>query len=168
MPRGFDTLTPILWRKIANARFEAGGAGGGFLGKPHAPNALIKNDVEYLLMPRKPGGYRHPPPATRVLSVIAAAHHRRWFQPVWTDLTGAATRLHPAPYPVELATRLFRLFAFAGDTVLDPFLGSGTTALAAARWGRHSRGVAIAPAYHALALQRRREQGGPVRGRTAP
>ena len=165
---GFDNLTPIIWRKIANATYEAGGAGTGFLGKPYEPNAVIKNDCEYLLMQRKPGGYRHPPPATRVLSIIAAEHHRRWFQPVWTDITGAATGAHPAPYPVALATRLIRMFSFVGDTVLDPFLGSGTTAVAAARCGRHSLGVEIAPAYHALALQRLRQEGGPVRVLAAP
>jgi DNA modification methylase len=53
---GFDNLAPIIWYKIANAVYEAGG--GGFLGKPYEPNAVIKNDIEFILMERKPGGYR--------------------------------------------------------------------------------------------------------------
>ena len=72
---GFDGLSPIIWHKIANAVFEAQGNGGGFLGKPYEPNAVIKNDIEYLLMLRKPGGYRSPSIETRLLSLISAANH---------------------------------------------------------------------------------------------
>lgn len=76
---GFSNLAPILWYKIANATYEAAGSGGGFLGKPYEPNAVIKNDVEFILMERKPGGYRSPKLATRVLSVIPADRHKLWF-----------------------------------------------------------------------------------------
>ena len=138
---GFDNLAPIIWHKIANARFEVGGAGG-FLGKPYEPNAVIKNDIEFILMQRKPGGYRSPSPAARALSVIPASRHREWFRQIWT-IPGASTRHHPAPYPLELATRLIRMFSFVGDTVLDPFLGTGTTSVAAARTGRNSVGVEV-------------------------
>ena len=149
---GFDNLAPIIWHKIANASFEMGGAGG-FLGKPYEPNAVIKNDIEFILMQRKPGGYRSPSPAARVLSVISAAEHREWFRQIWT-IPGASTRDHPAPYPTELATRLIRMFSFAGDTVLDPFLGTGTTSVAAARAGRNSVGVEVDPEYLKLARRR--------------
>ena len=57
---GFDNLAPIIWHKIANANYEVEGNGGGFLGKPYEPNAVIKNDIEFILMQRKPGGYRSP------------------------------------------------------------------------------------------------------------
>lgn len=140
---GFDGLAPIIWHKIANAAYEADGNGAGFLGKPYEPNAIIKNDVEYILMQRKPGGYRSPSTETRLLSLISAENHRVWFQQVWTGVTGASTRHHPAPFPLELAERLVRMFTFAGDTVLDPFAGTGTTGLAAARWGRNSIGIEI-------------------------
>lgn len=129
---GFDNLAPIIWYKIANANYEASGNGGGFLGKPYEPNGVIKNDIEFILMQRKPGGYRKPSLDARLLSVISEEHHRQWFQQVWTGLIGASTRHHPAPYPVELAMRLIRMFSFVGDTVLDPFLGTGTTSVAAA------------------------------------
>ncbi len=61
---GFDNLAPIIWYKIANAQYEVGG-GGGFFGKPYEPNGVIKNDIEYILFQRKPGGYRKPELATR-------------------------------------------------------------------------------------------------------
>jgi len=68
---GFDNLAPIIWHKIANAVHEVEN-GSGFLGKPYEPNAVIKNDIEFILMQRKPGGYRSPSVSTRVLSLISA------------------------------------------------------------------------------------------------
>ncbi|MGD0897993.1 MAG: site-specific DNA-methyltransferase [Thermoguttaceae bacterium] len=143
---GYDNLAPIIWHKIANAAYEVEN-GSGFLGKPYEPNAVIKNDIEFILMQRKPGGYRAPSIATRVLSVISEDSHREWFQQIWMGLPGASTKQHPAPYPIELAERLIRMFSFVGDTVLDPFMGTGTTCLAASRWGRNSIGVEIDPRY---------------------
>jgi DNA modification methylase len=143
---GFDNLAPIIWHKIANAVHEVEGSGG-FLGKPYEPNSVIKNDIEFILMQRKPGGYRRPSVAARLLSVIPAEHHRTWFQQVWTGVTGASTKDHPASYPLELAERLIRMFSFVGDTVLDPFGGTGTTTLGASRLGRHSVSVEIDAEY---------------------
>jgi DNA modification methylase len=154
---GFDNLAPIIWYKIANASFEASGNGAGFLGKPYEPNAVIKNDIEFILMERKPGGYRKPTVAARVLSVISDENHKQWFQSIWSGVTGASTRNHPAPYPEELVERLVRMFSFVGDTVLDPFMGTGTTTVAAAKWGRNSIGVEIDPHYFEMAEKRIRQ-----------
>jgi modification methylase len=150
---GFDNLAPIIWHKIANAAYEVEN-GSGFLGKPYEPNSVIKNDIEFILMERKPGGYRAPDLATRILSVIPEENHREWFQQIWTGVTGASTRHHPAPYPLELAERLIRMFSFVTDTVLDPFLGTGTTAIAAAKSGRNSIGFEVDPHYFDLARTR--------------
>lgn len=150
---GFDNLAPIIWHKIANAAYEVEG-GAGFLGKPYEPNAVIKNDIEFILMQRKPGGYRAPDVATKVLSLISADNHKKWFQQIWSGLTGASTRQHPAPYPVELAERLIRMFSFVGDVILDPFMGTGTTTVAAAKWGRNSIGFEIDRHYFELAQNR--------------
>ncbi len=150
---GYDNLAPIIWHKIANAAYEVEN-GSGFLGKPYEPNAVIKNDIEFILMERKPGGYRNPSVATRVLSVISDQNHKKWFQQIWSGLTGASTKQHPAPFPVELAERLIRMFSFVGDTVLDPFMGTGTTNLAASRWGRNSIGIEVDPHYFDLACHR--------------
>ncbi|MGH9497035.1 MAG: DNA-methyltransferase, partial [Candidatus Sulfotelmatobacter sp.] len=134
--------------------YEVENGGGGFLGKPYEPNAVIKNDIEFILMERKPGGYRAPLDSARLLSVISATDHRKWFQQIWNGLAGASTRDHPAPYPLELAERLIRMFSFVGDTILDPFMGTGTTALAASRWGRNSVSFEIDEEYLKLAAQR--------------
>ena len=155
---GFDNLAPIIWHKIANAAYEVDNGGAGFLGKPYEPNAVIKNDIEFILMQRKPGGYRKPSMAKRVLSVISTENYQRWFQQIWTGLTGASTRDHPAPYPVELAERLIRMFSFVGDIVLDPFMGTGTTSVAAARCGRHSIGCEVDPHYFEMAERRIRNE----------
>jgi DNA modification methylase len=151
---GFDYLTPILWNKIANAAFEAGGGGGGFLGKPYEPNAIIKNDVEYILMLRKHGKYRSPSDEQRATSRLTKEEQSKWFRPIWTDVTGASTRDHPAPYPVELAYRLVRMFSFTGDTVLDPFAGTGTTTVAALRCDRNSIANELDPHYFKMAQKR--------------
>jgi site-specific DNA-methyltransferase (adenine-specific) len=145
---GFDYLTPILWNKIANAQTEVEGNGSPFLGKPYEPNAIIKNDVEYILSIRKPGGYRSPTADQRERSLISKTDHPRWFRAIWTDVPGQNRLLgHPAPYPTELAYRLVRMFSFAGDVVLDPFLGTGTTTEAAMLAGRSSVGYEIEPTY---------------------
>ncbi len=150
---GYDNLAPIIWHKIANAVHEVEN-GSGFLGKPYEPNSVIKNDIEFILMQRKPGGYRQPSIATRVLSVISTDNYQKWFQQVWMGLTGASTKKHPAPYPVELAQRLIQMFSFVDDTVLDPFMGTGTTALAALQTGRSSIGYEIDPEYIRYARRR--------------
>lgn len=154
---GFDNLAPIIWYKIANAAYEVERGGGGFLGKPYEPNAIIKNDVEFVLMLRKPGGYRKPTQAQRNRSRLTKEQYQEWFRQIWT-LTGASTREHPAPYPVELANRLVRMFSFAEDTVLDPFLGTGSTSLAAMRSGRNSIGVEIDPTYFSATVRRLKDE----------
>src|SRR5713101_7645663 len=154
---GFDNLAPIIWHKISNAVYEVEGASS-FLGKPYEPNSVIKNDIEFILMERKPGGYRAPDISTKVLSVISAENHKQWFQQILSGLTESSTRHHPAPYPLELAERLVRMFSFVGDTVLDPFMGTGTTTVAAAKWGRNSIGFEIDRHYYKMAQKRISEE----------
>lgn len=151
---GYDNLAPIIWHKIANANYEAEGSGGGFLGKPYEPNAVIKNDVEYVLMQRKPGGYRSPSKSDRLLSIIPATEYAVWFRQIWSDITGESTSKHPAPFPSSFAERLIRMFSFAGDTVYDPFMGTATTNAAASKWGRNSIGSEVDPTYFKLAQKR--------------
>jgi modification methylase len=148
---GFDNLNPIVWHKIANASYEVTN-GSKFLGKPYEPNAIIKNDMEFILMQRKPGGYRKPTESQREASKISKEEFNCWFQQIW-NITGASTKQHPAPFPLELATRLVRMFSFTGDTVLDPFSGSGTTMVAAFRTDRNSIGVEIDPEYCRMAAR---------------
>ncbi|MYJ81980.1 MAG: site-specific DNA-methyltransferase [Acidimicrobiaceae bacterium] len=113
----------------------------------------MKNDIEYILLQRKPDGYRKPDMASRLLSILPAEDHSQWFQQVW-HLGGASTRDHPAPFPLALAERLIRMFSFVGDTVFDPFLGTGTTSAAASAWGRNSVGCEADSAYFEQSLAR--------------
>jgi len=122
---GFDNLNPIIWHKISNASYEVE-RGSRFLGKPYEPNAIIKNDMEFILMQRKPGGYRQPTAEQRCQSMIDKPDFSEWFQQIW-NISGASTRKHPAPFPLKLAHRLVRMFSFTDDTVLDPFCGTGET-----------------------------------------
>lgn len=155
---GLDCLTPILWQKIANGATEAEGNGAGFYGKPYQPGAIIKNDVEYILFMRKGGEYRSPTTLQRALSMINKDEMQSWMKSSWTDIRGESTRKgHPAPYPAALAERLIRMFSFAGDVVLDPFSGTGSTAFAALASGRSSVSNELEPKYHLIAEQRIRE-----------
>ncbi|MGA2221494.1 MAG: site-specific DNA-methyltransferase [Verrucomicrobiia bacterium] len=148
---GFDNLNPIIWHKISNASYEVSN-GSKFLGKPYEPNAIIKNDMEFILMQRKPGGYRQPTNGQRDESRINKKDFSEWFQQIW-NITGASTKHHPAPFPMQLALRLVKMFSFAGDTVLDPFCGTGTTLVAALKTGRNSIGVEIEPEYCRMAAR---------------
>jgi site-specific DNA-methyltransferase (adenine-specific) len=150
---GFDYLTPIYWHKIANASYEVEN-GSSFLGKPFEPNAILKNDTEYILMLRKHGGYRKPTDAQRRQSKMTKEEYNLWFKSIWTGVTGASTKQHPAPFPEEVAYRLIRMFSFVGDTVLDPFLGTGTTTIAAIQANRNSVGNEVDPKYFSHARKR--------------
>ena len=122
------------------------------MGKPYQPNAIVKNDIEYILMFRKPG-YRSVSRVRMKLSTIPEEKFRKWFVQVW-KLPGVSISEHPAPFPLELGERLVKMFSFIGDVVLDPFVGTGTTMVAAARCGRNSIGVEIDPDFVSLAWER--------------
>ena len=155
---GFDNLNLIIWYKISNAKFEAN-KGSKFLGRPYEPNAIIKNDIEYILMQRKPGGYRKPSDLQRRLSRIKKEDFNKWFRQIW-NLTGASTSKHPAPFPLELAQRLVQMFSFEGDTILDPFYGTGTTSIAAVKSNRNSIGIDIDASYCRIAASRIQKETG--------
>jgi DNA modification methylase len=167
---GLDCLTPILWHKIANGATEAEGNGAGFYGKPYQPGSIVKNDTEFILLLRKGGKYRSVQPLQKVLSMLTKEEMQAWLRSSWDDIPGASTTKsgHPAPYPTELAERLIKLFSFAGDTILDPFLGTASTAVAAIKCGRNSIGVEIEPAYLDIAkrtvstMSRVKQMAGPT------
>jgi DNA modification methylase len=142
--------------KVANIRLEASRSSR-FLGKPNLPNGIVKNDLEHILFFRKPGGYRKPTSEMERRSFIPTDEYARWFSPVWTDVKGQHRKDHPAPYPVEIPRRLIQMFSFVGDTVVDPFGGTGSTALAALETGRNSVTVDIEAGYVDLIERRLRE-----------
>ena len=154
---GFDNLNPIIWYKIAKATYEINN-GTKFFGKPYEPNAIIKNDIEFILMQRKPDGYRKPSQEQRQGSKISKKDYNAWFRQIW-NIPGASTKEHPAPFPLELANRLIRMFSFCEDTILDPFCGTGTTMLAAMKANRNSIGIEIEPEYCKMTFKRLQREG---------
>ncbi|MEZ4553618.1 MAG: site-specific DNA-methyltransferase [Dehalococcoidia bacterium] len=154
---GLDNLTPIRWLKVANIALEASKSAR-YLGKPNLPNGIVKNDLEHILLLRKPGGYRSPTAKQEEDSRIATDDYVRWYAPVWSDVSGQLRRNHPAPYPVEIPRRLIRMFSFVGDTVVDPFAGTGTTAVAAMESERNSISVDIDPDYVRVIEDRLRDR----------
>lgn len=155
---GLDVLTPILWHKVANGVTEAEGNGAGFYGKPYQPGSIVKNDIEYILFLRKGTEYRRISPLQKALSMLTKQEMQAWLRSIWTDIRGASLRNgHPAPYPPMLSERLIKLFSFAGDVVLDPFGGTGTTAVSAIAAGRNSISIEIEPTYLQIAQSRIQE-----------
>jgi DNA modification methylase len=149
---GLDVLTPILWHKVANGVNEAEGNGAGFYGKPYQPGSIVKNDIEHILFFRKGGEYRKAEPLQKALSMLTKDEMQGWLRSIWTDVRGASLRNgHPAPYPSVVAERLIKLFSFAGDTILDPFAGTGSTAIAAIASGRNSISFDVEPSYVQIA-----------------
>lgn len=133
---GLDHLHGITWYKVTNIKLEASKSSR-FLGKPNLPGGIIKNDIEHIVFMRKPG-YRSPSAQMEAESFIPTDQYVKMFRTIWDDIRGASLKQHPAPFPVEIASRLIRMFSFVSDTVLDPFGGSGTTAVAAQQAGRSS------------------------------
>ncbi len=153
---GFLPMGEIIWRK---ARGASGSCAWGSWMSAKAPR--LRDVHEYLLVFAK-GSYTRP---DRGVSDIGRDEFLESTLSVWEILPESARRVgHPAPFPVELAERVIRLYSYVGDVVLDPFVGSGTTCVAALRTGRHYVGFDVEPAYCALAearLAEARRQGDP-------
>lgn len=150
---GWDVLTPIQWEKVANISLEASSSSG-VLGKPNQPGGIVKNDRESILLLRKAGGYRKPTTDQAIAAHIPSDEYRSLFRGVWRDIPGVSDPDHPAPFPVEIPARLIRMFSFPGDTILDPFAGTGTTLYAAKALGRPAIGVELSERYCEVAAKR--------------
>ncbi len=149
---GLDHLQGITWYKVTNIKLEASRSSR-YLGKPNLPGGIIKNDTEHIIFLRKPG-YRSPSGPMEDASFIPTEDYMRLFRSIWDDIPGASLKNHPAPFPLEIPSRLVRMFSFEGDTILDPFLGTGTTTLAALTLGRSSIGYEVEPSYLPLVKRR--------------
>ena len=143
---GLTPLVPILWKKPTNKPNAF--LGSGFL----PPNAYVTLDCEFLLLFRK-GAPRKLPPKDllRYASEMSKAERDAWFTQVWDDVRGTAQQKddlarRTAAYPEEVPYRLVRMFSLLGETVLDPFAGTGTTLRVAAAEGRRAVGFETEPA----------------------
>ena len=135
-----------IWDKRKAVRFSSWGS------YPYPPNLLSTYPYEWIIVFSKSG--KRPPvdPDIRNASAITHSEFTNWVQNSIWDFQPASAKLenHPAPFPEELPRRCIRLYSFVGDTVLDPFAGSGTTLKVARELGRNSIGYEINPRYEAL------------------
>jgi site-specific DNA-methyltransferase (adenine-specific) len=157
---GFDNLNPVIWHKIPEIKGSER-RGGKFFGSPYEPNGAIRNDVEFVVMQRKPGGYRKPTDLQRKRSKIDKNDYRKWFRQFWL-VPEASGQRYPSPFPFEIAHRLINMFSFWRDTVLDPFCATGTTLAAAMRSQRNSIGIEMDTDLCHVAFNRLREEDEPL------
>ena len=135
---GFQSLVPILWKKPTNK--PTAFLGSGFL----PPNAYVTLDCEFILLFRKGGARQFPPKdPLRYASQFSKAERDAWFTQVWEVRGAPQDKAGTAPFPPEIPYRLVRMFSCLGDTVLDPFAGSGVTLQVARSLGRRAVGYEV-------------------------
>lgn len=137
---GFDFMGNIIWEKTSTTKTTGGGS---WMGSVYYPkDGHITYEHEYIILFRKRGRWRHVTPEQKERSKLTRHQRSAWFRGVWR-IQPERQDEHVAMFPVELPLRLIKMYSFCGETVLDPFLGSGTTALAAESAGRSSIGYEI-------------------------
>ena len=148
---GFDFMGSIIWQK-ATTMNTSGGASimGSF---PHPRNGIVKLDFEYILLFKKPGTAPKPTLAQKENSAMTNEEWNTYFNGHWY-FSGAKQDKHLAMFPEELPNRLIKMFSFPNETVLDPFLGSGTTSLVAKKLNRNSVGYEINPEFIPIIKER--------------
>jgi len=137
---GFDYMGAIIWQKVTTTNTTGGATIMGSF--PYPRNGILKLDYEFILLFKKQGNSPKPTREQKELSVISKEDWNTYFSGHWY-FAGAKQDRHMAMFPEELPARLIKMFAFVGDTVLDPFLGSGTTSMAARNMARNSIGFEI-------------------------
>ena len=141
---GLDFMGSIIWQKVTTMNTSGGGVVMGSF--PYPRNGIVKLDYEHILLFKKLGKAPRPDPAQKELSRLSTEEWNEYFYGHWT-FPGARQEDHIAVFPRELPRRLIRMFTFAGETVLDPFLGSGTTLSVARELGRSCTGYELNPAF---------------------
>ncbi|VUT27926.1 MAG: Modification methylase MjaI [Candidatus Syntrophoarchaeum sp. GoM_oil] len=137
---GFDYMGAIIWQKVTTTNTTGGATVMGSY--PYPRNGILKIDYEFILIFKK---YGNPPKVTKEIkeqSRLTSEEWNQYFTGHW-NFPGERQDKHLAMFPEELPGRLIKMFSFVGDTVLDPFLGSGTTILAARNLNRNSIGYEI-------------------------
>jgi modification methylase len=149
---GFDLKNTIIWRKPATCRPSGGGRVMGSWPSPR--NLLVPQDFEYIYIFEKPGRPKRTPSVLeKSASRLRPKDCRTYFDGVWT-FPGACKDRHPEPFPEELPYRLIRMYSIVGDTILDPFSGSGTTAYVATVLARRAIAIELDEARNRVARDR--------------
>ncbi|HMN16948.1 MAG: thermonuclease family protein [Phycisphaerae bacterium] len=142
--KGFDYMGAIIWQKVTTSNTTGGATIMGSF--PYPRNGILKIDYEFILLFKKPGNPPKPNKEFKKLSAMTKDEWNTYFQGHW-NFSGVRQDNHLAMFPEELPKRLIKMFSFVGDIVLDPFLGSGTTSLAAKNLNRNSVGYEINPEF---------------------
>ena len=137
---GFDYMGAIIWQKVTTCNTTGGATIMGSF--PYPRNGIVKLDYEFILLFRKLG---NPPQVSKQIKEKSKLSRSEWNEYFWGhwNFSGEKQDKHLAAFPEELPKRLIKMFSFVGDTVLDPFLGSGTTSLTALKLSRNSVGYEI-------------------------
>jgi len=141
---GLDFMGQIIWQKTTTMNTSGGGAVMGSF--PYPRNGIVKLDFEYILLFKKQGKAPQPTQEQKENAAMTNEEWNTYFNGHWY-FNGAKQDKHLAMFPEELPARLIKMFSFPNETVLDPFMGSGTTALAARKLNRNSIGYEINPEF---------------------
>ena len=153
---GYTFYSEIIWNKSMSAnrgstkRFLFGSY-------PHPPTPCILTSMFENILVFNKDGHRKMPKDIKEKSKLTIEEWREWTRGIWEIKTNRNSH-HPATFPIELAERVIRLYSFYGDTVLDPYAGTGTTILAAEKWGRKGLGFEIAAEYKTAVTERFTQQ----------
>ncbi len=148
---GFDFMGNIIWEKISSTQTTGGGC---WMGSVYYPkDGHVTYEHEYVILLRKRGEWPRPDAEAKEKSRLTKQQRSKWFRGIWR-IPPERQDGHAAMFPVELPRRLIKMYSFQGETVLDPFLGSGTTTLAADMEGRSSIGYEINPDFEGVIRER--------------
>lgn len=148
---GFDYMGAIVWQKVTTCNTTGGATVMGSF--PYPRNGIVKIDYEHILLFKKHGVPPRVSPGAKAQSTLTKEEWNTYFYGHW-NFPGEKQKGHIAMFPEELPKRLIKMFSFVGETVLDPFAGSGTTSLAAMNLGRHSIGYEINRDYEPVIRQK--------------
>jgi DNA modification methylase len=160
-----DFLGSIVWQKRTTMNTSGGAVIMGSF--PFPPNGIVELDYEHILIFKKPGKSRTVAREIKEASRLTTEEWKSFFSGHWSFAGARKSGGHEAAFPEELPRRLIRMFSYKGDTVLDPFLGSGTTAVAALELGRSAVGYEINEEFARMAQARIRNRLGPLGGDAA-